>query len=510
MMFYGESVDLRIPVCTGVFLSLIGTLTAVCYNIKVNKGVITLSAYNLNLTFENIRTITVMFLDIFILWFIIYYALRIIRNNARTIQIFKGVLFVILIDGLAKFFGLKTLQYLADMFLNWGFLAVILIFQPEIRALLERMGKSNMFSRITTLTGNEKEHLVDQIVTAVMLLSKDQTGALISIEQVHSLEDYIQTGTRMNSDVTAELLTSIFVTTTPLHDGAVIIQGDKIACASAYFPPTNMELPSRYGARHRAAIGISEITDALTIVVSEETGNVSVTQSGQIFQVDRQQLRDYLMRVICGEVTELHTDSRRDTQIIIDDTRKENTKQRTGVFSKLAIKKQAEPVSGKIEVEEVIPAEGTEIPEEEPIDIDSEIERIQKAADAEAEAAEMKLPHRKARPKPSYPDQSQRKNAAQNTQTSAQPETSGYQARGERPAQRRMTPEEVQAAREASRKQYARVIRDEGDEKFDTSMLDISKIVGFKGELSKTFDMVDQLPDDVATPKTRKEEPYHE
>ncbi|MDO5122817.1 MAG: hypothetical protein Q4D46_12130, partial [Erysipelotrichaceae bacterium] len=137
-VLYGESVLLRSRVCAGVFLSLIGTLTAVCYNIKVNKGVITLSAYNLNLTFENIRTITVMFLDIFILWFIIYYALRIIRNNARTIQIFKGVLFVILIDGLAKFFGLKTLQYLADMFLNWGFLAVILIFQPEIRALLER------------------------------------------------------------------------------------------------------------------------------------------------------------------------------------------------------------------------------------------------------------------------------------------------------------------------------------------------------------------------------------
>ena len=144
---------------------------------KLKKGVITLSAYNLNLTFENIRTITVMFADIFILWFIIYYALRIIRNNSRTIQIFKGVLFIIVIDGLAKFFGLKTLQYLADMFLNWGFLAVILVFQPEIRALLERMGKSNMLSRITTLTGDEKENLVDQIVTAVMLLSKDQTGA---------------------------------------------------------------------------------------------------------------------------------------------------------------------------------------------------------------------------------------------------------------------------------------------------------------------------------------------
>ena len=320
---------------------------------------ITLSAYNLNLTFENIKTVTVMFLDIFILWFVIYYALKIIRNNTRTIQIFKGVLFVIIIDGLAKFFGLRTVQYLADMFLNWGFLAIILVFQPEIRSLLERLGKSNMFSRITTLTGDEKENLVDQIVTAVMLLSADQTGALISIEQVHSLEDYIQTGTRMNSDVTAELLTSIFVTTTPLHDGAVIIQGDKIACASAYFPPTNMELPSRYGARHRAAIGISEITDAVTIVVSEETGNVSVSQSGQIFQVDRQQLRDYLMRVICGEMTEIHGESERASSTVIDDERAKREK-RGGMLSKLAIKKQVEPVSGKIEVEEVRPAGKTE------------------------------------------------------------------------------------------------------------------------------------------------------
>jgi uncharacterized protein (TIGR00159 family) len=201
-----------------------------------------------------------MFLDIFIIWLILYYVLKLVRNNARTIQIFKGIILIVVIDALAKLLGLKTLEYMMDMFVNWGFLAIIIIFHPEIRSILERIGKSNVFSRITTLTGGEKEHLVDNIVTAVMVLSKNQTGALISIEQSHSLEDFVATGTRMNSDVTAELLTSIFVTTTPLHDGAAIIQGDKIACASAYFPPTNMELPSRFGARHRAAIGISEIT----------------------------------------------------------------------------------------------------------------------------------------------------------------------------------------------------------------------------------------------------------
>ena len=102
------------------------------------------------------------------------------------------------------------------------------------------MAKSGLFSRFNTMSGNEKEHLVDEIETSTMLLSKNQTGALISIEQSHSLSDYIKTGIQVNSDVSAELLTSIFVTTTPLHDGAVIIQGDKIACASAYFTPTNL------------------------------------------------------------------------------------------------------------------------------------------------------------------------------------------------------------------------------------------------------------------------------
>ena len=248
---------------------------------------------DLSLTLNDIKDIVVAILDILIIWFIIYYALRIVKNNNRTTQIFKGILFLVIVNGLAKLLNLKTLQFILDIFINWGFLAFIIIFQPEIRSLLERMGKTNVFSRITTLTGGEKESLVSNIVDAVMLMSANRTGALISIEQSDSLEDYIQTGTRMNSDVTVELLTSIFVTTTPLHDGAVIIQGSKIACASAYFPPTNLDLPSRYGARHRAAIGISEVSDALTIVVSEETGDVSITENGQLKNVNREELYNY-------------------------------------------------------------------------------------------------------------------------------------------------------------------------------------------------------------------------
>ncbi|MCI5774443.1 MAG: diadenylate cyclase, partial [Erysipelotrichaceae bacterium] len=229
--------------------------------------------------------------------------------------------------------------------------------------LLEKMGKTSVFSRITTLSGNEKEKLVDEIVTATMLLSKNQTGALISIEQGHSLSDYIKTGTPLNSNVTAELLTSIFVTTTPLHDGAVIIQGDKIACASAYFPPTNLELPSKYGARHRAAIGISEITDSITIIVSEETGNVSIAENGQIFSVNRKQLRDYLLRVICGVSTEL-IGVKADSDVAIAKEFKEEVesgkvKEETSVLDILSIKKQGESTN-KIETEAIV-SDGEEL-----------------------------------------------------------------------------------------------------------------------------------------------------
>lgn len=469
--------------------------------------------YGLNVSMENIRTITVMFLEIFIIWMILYYALKIIRTNARTIQIFKGILLVLIIDALAKLLGLQTLQLLTGIFLNWGFLAVIIIFQPEIRQLLERIGKSNVFSRMTTLTGNEKENLVDQIVTAVMLLSSDQTGALISIEQSHSLEDFIATGTRLNSDVTAELLTSIFVTSTPLHDGAVIIQGDQIACASAYFPPTNMELPSRYGARHRAAIGISEITDAVTIIVSEETGNISITEGGKIFHVDRQQLRNYLLRVICGEVTEVHgqpSPEPTDVHTIVVDEKENVRRGNTGVLSKLAVKKQTAPVSGKIETEEVIPAE---IPEETPavIEVPDDTEKRQKlyeAADQEASAAEIKLPHKRRRKKPSYPPQQSR---------TAQPETIPQETVSEAdtqgmkkaiPSQVRMSADEVKAAREAEMKRLRNeeipviepiidldMISEEEERKYDTSKLDISKIVGFNDELDRQFEMIDRLPD---------------
>ena len=275
--------------------------------------------YNINLTIQNIWSVFRVVIDIAIMWFIFYYAIKAIRNNSRTVQIFKGIVAVILVNGLAKLLGLSTLTYFTDMFINWGLLACIIIFQPEIRALLEKIGKTNAFSRISSLLSNEKERLVEQLFEATVTLSKSRVGALITIEQSQSLQDYIKTGIPINAEVTKELLCSIFMTTTPLHDGAVIIQGDKVACASAYFPPTSVNRSSKYGARHRAALGIAEVSNALTIVVSEETSAISIAENSKIFSVDEKQLKEYLRRVILNDTTMIERNSKVRNSLIIEE-----------------------------------------------------------------------------------------------------------------------------------------------------------------------------------------------
>ena len=250
------------------------------------------------LSFTNLLNLIQSLLDIIVLWALVYFLLKIVKNNSRTIQIFKGVLLTICIYAFSSFIGLHTVSSLSETIMTWGVLGLIVIFQPEIRSLLEKVGKTNVFSSISTLTLNEKEHLVEELVKACAEMSKSKTGALISIEQGHSLSDYIKTGTPMDSVVSSELLCSIFQYGTPLHDGAVIIQGVKIACAAAYFPPTTKELPTSYGARHRAAVGISEITDSITIIVSEETGNISIAENGKLTVISKASLHEFLMNAV--------------------------------------------------------------------------------------------------------------------------------------------------------------------------------------------------------------------
>ncbi len=262
-------------------------------------------------SYNTIQTIVQLFrmiFDILILWILLYYGVKIVRNNARTSQIFKGIVFILVLRAAADFFGFTAVSWLATLLVTWGPLAIIIIFQPEIRSLLERLGKTTVFSRLSTLSGNERQRLVDALVDATADLSTDRIGALITIEQGHSLNNYIATGTQMNSLVSADLIESIFVPTTPLHDGAIIIQGDRIACASAYFPPTTIDLPSKIGARHRAAIGISEITDSITIVVSEKSGRISIAEKGELISITHAELREYLEKAIIQDMPEVdHT-----------------------------------------------------------------------------------------------------------------------------------------------------------------------------------------------------------
>lgn len=240
-----------------------------------------------------------LLLDILAVSTVLYSGLRIIRNNSRTIQIFKGILVVILIKLLALGLGLHALNWLIDIFLNWGVVAVLILFQPEIRSMLEKVGKTTaIFSQNVSVS--QISGMVDELVESCSAMSRTKTGALITIQMTQSLQDYIETGISMDAEVSSELLGTIFQYGTPMHDGAVIIQGVKIACAAAYFPPTTRDLPTRYGARHRAAVGISEITDSITIIVSEETGAISVAMRGQLTQYNPETLHRFLMNKLAA------------------------------------------------------------------------------------------------------------------------------------------------------------------------------------------------------------------
>ena len=180
-------------------------------------------------------------------------------------------------------FGLVTIGFLLDYVIEWGILALIVIFQPEIRNVLEQLGRSQLLGRHKVLSVDERERIVFEIVSAMDSLRKTRTGALIVLERDNSLNDYIQKAKNIYADISSDLLMSIFFPNNPLHDGGVIIQGDKITCARAVFPISeNSKVAKRLGTRHRAALGISEITDCISLIVSEETGRLSVAVDGQL------------------------------------------------------------------------------------------------------------------------------------------------------------------------------------------------------------------------------------
>ena len=230
-------------------------------------------------------------IDILVIWFLIYELIMLIRGT-RAIQLFKGILVILLIKLVSWYIGLSTVSWLMDQVINWGVIAIVVIFQPEIRRGLEHLGRGTLFARNRTANEQEEE-MIKQLDQAIQYMSKRRIGALISIQMDTGLEEYIETGIPMDADITGALLINTFIPNTPLHDGAVIIKNNRIAVAAAYLPLSDSELiPKELGTRHRAAVGISEVTDALTIVISEETGEVSITKDNELLRNMSQ--KDYL------------------------------------------------------------------------------------------------------------------------------------------------------------------------------------------------------------------------
>ena len=233
---------------------------------------------------DNIIDIIRSIVDVLLVWFMFYFILKNIRNNVKMSLLFKGVLVVILLKLFSTWVGLKTVGLILDYVIMYGPLAIIIVFQTEIRGVLEQLGRSQLLGRHKTLTVDEREKLVYEIINAVDYLRKSKIGALIVLERDISLLDYINRAKPLYADLSSELLISIFFPNNPLHDGAVVIQGNRISCAGAVFPTSNsISLNKRLGTRHRAALGIAEESDAIGIIVSEETGRVSIAVKGELF-----------------------------------------------------------------------------------------------------------------------------------------------------------------------------------------------------------------------------------
>lgn len=215
-------------------------------------------------------------LDILVVWFVVYKLIMLIRGT-KAVQLLKGVAVFFILRMVAGIIGLNTVKWLMDQVITYGVIAVIIIFQPEVRRGLEHIGRSSFWTK-TKKEISDEDQMVQAFDKAIQYMSKRKIGALVTIERNAGLDEYIETGIPLDADITGELLINIFIPNTPLHDGAVIIKNNKIAVSCAYLPLSESQLiPKEFGTRHRAAVGISEVSDALTFVVSEETGDVSIT-----------------------------------------------------------------------------------------------------------------------------------------------------------------------------------------------------------------------------------------
>ena len=249
--------------------------------------------------------------EILIIAVLLYYTL-VWMKTTRAWILLKGLIVILAFLLLAYFFRMTTILWMAQNVLGFAVTALIVVLQPELRKALEELGKKNIISSVLPFDNSHRvneefsEKTINEITKACVEMGKVRTGALIVIEQKVSLRDYGRTGIDADGIVTSQLLINIFEHNTPLHDGAVIIQGNRVVSATCYLPLSdNLGLSKELGTRHRAGVGISEITDSLTIIVSEETGKISVAYEGELERnLDADSLRDRMHKILNNPVEE--------------------------------------------------------------------------------------------------------------------------------------------------------------------------------------------------------------
>lgn len=271
-----------------------------------------------NLLMEYPIKIVALIVDLLLVGWLLSRLIKMVRGT-RAMLLIKGIAVLIIATAASDFLSLNILHYILSSISTYGVILVIVIFQPELRRTLEQFGSAN----ITKLFDFEEqeESAIDAVVEAVYKMAETKTGALIVFEREMSLNDIIATGVKIDSNVSKELLENIFVVDTPLHDGAVIIKGGRIAAAAAILPLTSRDdLDREYGTRHRAALGLSEESDAIVIVVSEETGKVSLVIDGKI-------IRGLNEEILKNELTRrLERRTQRNIRQIIENTKNINIK----------------------------------------------------------------------------------------------------------------------------------------------------------------------------------------
>ncbi len=240
------------------------------------------------------------FVDIGIVAYLFYKVIGLIKET-RAGQLIRGILLILLATQLSEWMKLYTINWILRNTMTVGVIALLVVFQPELRRALEHLGRSRFFADV--LMGKQEDHpmnTIEEIIKAVQVLAQEKTGALIVIERETRLGDVIETGIKMDSLVTGELLLNTFIPNTPLHDGAMIIRNDRIMAAGCFLPLTeNQNLSNQVGTRHRAGLGITESSDAVVVIVSEETGIISMALSGKLSRyLDIKSLKQILIDLL--------------------------------------------------------------------------------------------------------------------------------------------------------------------------------------------------------------------